>query len=129
MRKRSIGTTQVRALQVKQKKAKLQMQVGNNPYSYQGNGLQLRGHKFLNETDRNRGITVVTRWIVFSFMPLIPLGSYRVTKSAHDDGKPTIISKVPLQWDQVSMGWMRTGSVVILLACAWLWFRWWLMRQ
>jgi hypothetical protein len=56
MRKRSIGTKEVRSLRVTQKKAKLQ-RVNHNPYSYQGTGLRLRGHKFLNEADgkqRNR---------------------------------------------------------------------------
>jgi hypothetical protein len=123
MRKRSIGTKEVRSLRVTQKKAKLQ-RVNHNPYSYQGTGLRLRGHKFLNEADGNKGIAVVTRWIVFSFMPLMPLGSYRVMEPGHKSGKPTIISKVRLQWDQVLVGWMQTGSIVILLGCIWLWLRW-----
>jgi hypothetical protein len=65
MHRRSIGATEVRALRVKQEKTKLQMAVGHNPYDYRGSGLQLRGDKFLDETDRRRGITTVTRWIVF----------------------------------------------------------------
>jgi hypothetical protein len=125
MLKRSIGVTEVRSLQIEQEKTKLQMTVGHNPYSYQGYGLRLRGQKFLDEFDKSKGILVGTRWIVFLFMPLIPLGSYRMTKSAHNSNKPTIISKVQLQWDQVCNGWMQTGSVVILLGCLWLWFRWW----
>jgi hypothetical protein len=123
MHKRSIGTKEVRSLQIKQKKAKLQ-RVSHNPYSYRGTGLRLQGHKFLNEADRNKGIAVVTRWIVLSFMPLMPLGSYRVMELSHKNGKPTIISKVRLQWDQVLIGWMQTGSIVILLGCIWLWLRW-----
>jgi hypothetical protein len=113
MRKRSIGTKEVRSLRVKQKKAKLQARVGNNPYSYRGTGLRLRGDKFLTEADRNKGITVVTRWIVFAFMPLIPLGSYRVTRSIDGDSNPQIVSKVPLQWDQVLEGW-KTALLVML---------------
>jgi hypothetical protein len=130
MRKRSIGTRQVRSLRVEQKKAQLQARVGHNPYfSYRGIGLRFRGNKFLSEADKNKDIIVVTRWIVFSFMPLIPLGSYRVMESTDGDSDPTIVGKVRLQWDQVCNGWMQTGSVVILLGCAWLWFRWWIMRQ
>lgn len=74
MRKRSIGLKNVRALRGKQKKAELQTWVGNNPYFYTGVGLQLRGDKFLTESDRSKGITVVTRWIVLAFMPLVPIG-------------------------------------------------------
>ena len=55
MRRRSIGANEVKALRVKQEKTKLQMMVGHNPYDYRGSGLQSRGDKFLDETDRNRG--------------------------------------------------------------------------
>jgi hypothetical protein len=125
--KRSIGAKKVRSLRIKQRKTRLQ-RVNHNPYSYRGTGLRLRGHKFLNEADKNKGIAVVTRWIVFSFMSLIPLGSYRVMDSAQDNGKPTIVSKVRLQWDQVLTGWMQTSSVVILVVCLWLWLRWFAAR-
>jgi hypothetical protein len=125
MRKRLIGTRQVRSLRDEQEKAQLQARVGHNPYfSYRGIGLRLRGHKFLSEADKDKEIIVVTRWIVFAFMPLIPLGSYRVMKLNDRDSDPTIVGKVRLQWDQVCNGWMQTGSVVILIGCAWLWFRW-----
>jgi hypothetical protein len=130
LHRRSIGTRQVRFLRVEQKKAQLQARVGHNPYfRYRGIGLRLRGNKFLSEADKSKEIIVVTRWIVFAFMPLIPLGSYRVTESTDGDSNPTIVGKVRLQWDQVCNGWMQTGSVVILLGCAWLWFGWWIMQQ
>jgi hypothetical protein len=129
IQKRSIGMKEIRLLRAEQKKAKLQMEAGNNPYSYQGTGLQLRGHKFLSETDKDKGIVVATRWIVFSFLPLVPLGSYRVKESGDVNGKTVIVKKVKLQWDQVSNEWMKTGSVVILLWCAWLWFKWWVARR
>jgi len=127
MHERSIGAKEVRSLRIEQKKTRLQ-RVSHNPYSYRGTGLRLRGHKCLNEADKSKGIAVVTRWIVFSFMSLIPLGSYRVMDSTHDDGKPTIVSKVRLQWDQVLTGWMQTSSVVILVVCLWLWLRWFAAR-
>jgi hypothetical protein len=128
MHKRSIGPDEVRSLQVKQIKAKLQMGVGHNP-SDRGTGLSLRGHKFLTGADQEKEIIVVTRWIVFIYMPLIPIGSYRVKRSVKGGANPEIVEKVPLQWDQVANGWMQTGSVVILLCCAWLWFRWWAIRH
>jgi hypothetical protein len=118
MRKRSIGSKDVRALRVKQKKANLQTCVGNNPYSYQGTGLRLRGNKFLNESDRNKGITVVTRWIVFAFMPLIPLGSYRVKHPIDGNSKPEIIGKVALQWDQVFDGWKKAAIIILVFVSA-----------
>jgi hypothetical protein len=129
MRQRSIGPREVRSLRAEQMKTKLQLEVSHNPYSYRGSGLQLRGHKFLNELDKNREIYVVTRWVVFSFLPVVPLGSYRVKSIAEDSARQTFVGKVKLQWDQVASGWMQTGSVVILLWCVWLWLRWWLIRH
>jgi hypothetical protein len=118
MHRRSIGTTEVRALQKKQEKTKLQMTVGHNPYDYRGSGLQLRGDKFLDETDRHRGITTVTRWIVFGYMPIIPIGSYRVKRSVRDEKHPEIIGKVDLQWDQVLDGWKKTVMVFLAFVAA-----------
>jgi hypothetical protein len=116
MCRRSIGTRQVRSLRVEQKKAQLQTRVGHNPYfRYRGIGLRLRGNKFLSEADKNKEIIVVTRWIVFAFMPLIPLGSYRVMESTYGNSNPTIVGKVRLQWDQVCNGWFSGDFVRVCL--------------
>jgi hypothetical protein len=125
MRKRSIGANDVRALRVKQEKTKLQMMVGHNPYDYRGSGLQLRGDKFIDETDRNRGITTVTRWIVFCYMSIIPIGSYRIKRSANSGKNPEIIGKVNLQWDQVLAGWRRTALILLAVVGAVLILIWW----
>ncbi len=125
MSRRSIGSKDVRSLRVKQKKKKLQMQAGNNPYSYRGNGLQLRGDKFLNDTDKNRGITVATRWIVLGYMSIVPIGSYRIRRSVAGRDKPQIVGKVKLQWDQVFAGWKVTSLVLLAITCALLAFFWW----
>lgn len=111
LRKRSIGLKQVRTLRVEQKRIKLQTAANNSSF-YRGSGLRLRGNKFLTESDRNRGIAVATRWIVFAFMPLIPIGSYRIRR-VDEYGKPEIISKVPLQWDQVWRGWGFAAILVL----------------
>lgn len=110
LQRRSIDAKEVSALRVEQERVKLQT-AANNPYFYQGTGLRFRGKKFLTESDQRHGITVVTRWIVFAFMPLIPLGSYRV-KQPTGWGKTEIISKLPLQWDQVWKGW---GSALLVV--------------
>lgn len=110
MHKRSIGAAEVQSLRVRQSKAKLQMTAGHNPTD-RGTGLSLQGHKFLTEADREKGITVATRWIVFVYMPLIPIGSYRVRK--HLNATPEIVGQVPLQWDQVFEGWKKAALVVL----------------
>ena len=129
MRRRSIGSKDVRSLRVKQKRAKLQTWVGNNPYFYKGTGLRLRGDKFLTEADRNKGITAVTRWIVFAFMPLIPLGSYRVKYPSDGRSTPEIVSKVPLQWDQVFAGWKTALFAVLAMIGVILASIWWMANH
>ena len=114
MHKRSIGAAEVQSLRVEQMKTELQMSVGHNP-SNRGTGLSLQGHKFLTQEDREKRI-VVTRWIVFLFMPLIPIGSYRVKE--HLNAKPEIIGKVPLQWDQVLEGWKKAAIIVLGIVAA-----------
>ncbi|HXC97628.1 MAG TPA: hypothetical protein VNU92_18145 [Edaphobacter sp.] len=111
MRRRSMGANEIKVLRERQEKTRLQMMVGHNPYDYRGSGLQLRGNKFLGESDRHRAIATVTRWIVFLSMPTIPIGSYRVKK--HLNAKPEIIGKVPLQWDQVFEGWKKAATIVL----------------
>ena len=125
MHKRSIGAKEVKALRVKQEKTKLQMTVGYNPYDYRGNGLQLRGDKFLDETDRNRGITTVTRWVVFCYMSIVPIGSYRIKRSANSGKNPEIIGKVNLQWDQILAGWKRTALILLAVVGAVQILIWW----
>lgn len=125
MRRRSIGESEVRALRVRQEKTKLQMMVGHNPYDYRGSGVQLRGDKFFDEADKRRGITTVTRWIVFCYMSIIPIGSYRIKRSIKDEKHPEIVGKVNLQWDQVLRGWMITVLIVLAFVCTLLIFGWW----
>jgi len=125
MRRRSIGESKVRALRVTQEKTKLQMMVGHNPYDYRGSGLRLRGDKSFDEADKSRGITTVTRWVVFCYMPIIPIGSYRIKRSVKDEKHPEIVAKVPLQWDQVLSGWMTTALIVLAFVCSLLTFSWW----
>jgi hypothetical protein len=129
MRRRSIGANEIRALRERQEKAKLQMTVGHNPYDYRGSGLQLRGDKFLDETDRHRGVSTVTRWIVFFYMPIIPIGSYRIKRSANSGNNPEIIGKVNLQWDQVFRGWKTTALVLLAITCAFQLFDWWMISH
>ena len=115
MHKRSIGAAEVQSLRAEQMKTELQMSVGHNP-SNRGTGLSLQGHKFLTQEDREKRVVVVTRWIVFLFMPLIPIGSYRVKE--HLNAKPEIIGRVPLQWDQVLEGWKKAAMIVLGIVVA-----------
>ena len=127
MQRRSIGAKDVRSLRLRQKRAQLQARVGTNPNLGRGTRLEFRGHKFLTESDERKGVSAVTRWFVFSYMPLIPLGSYRAGAPKSGDPNPHIIGKIELQWDQVWEGWKRTAIIVslsVIFICGMvLWFR------
>lgn len=50
----------------------------------------------------------------FAYIPLIPLGSYRVVRSTKDDRNPKVTGKEKLQWDQVLDGWKRAAIIALL---------------
>ena len=124
IKRRKISSNVVRKEKLERKRAELQRNVGSNPYSVsRGTGLIFRGNKYLTNKEQQR-VMVKTRWLVIFWMSILPLGSYRIMEDDTDRGF-TVLKKERLQWDQVFTGWMQTGSVVTLLACIWLWLRWW----
>jgi hypothetical protein len=124
LRKRKITSHEVRQEKLHRKRSELQRNVGSNPYdAFRGTGLTFRGAKYLPNEGEHK-IAVKTRWLVISWMSIVPLGSYRIKEDDTRRGF-TVLRKEKLQWNQVLTGWMQTGSVVILLGCVWLWFRWW----
>ena len=59
--------------------AKLRANFGSNGmYSMAGIGVGFRGRTFLSPEDKAAGIALRTRWIIVLWIPLIPLGSYRI---------------------------------------------------
>jgi hypothetical protein len=124
LQKRQITPHEIRQEKLHRKRSELQRNVGSNPYDkFRGTGLIFRGTKYLPRQGKHK-IAVKTRWLVISWMSIVPLGSYRIEEDDTDRGF-AVLKKEKLQWDQVLTGWMQTGSVVILLGCAWLWLRWW----
>lgn len=107
-----LSTKDVNGMCLRQKEADLQIRVGSSPYD-RGTGLRFRGFKVLRKGDR--GVSATTRWIEFAYMPLIPIGSYSVVRSAKDDRNPKIIGKEKLQWDQVLEEWKRATILASLI--------------
>ena len=132
LRVRNISSSAVDAERHRQNRAALQARVGRNPYSKRkGFGLQFRGKTFLSEEDERHGIQIKTRWFVMLWMSVVPLGSYRVKPVANGakgyqliSKSYLIISKEPLNWEQVRSGWMVTASILLVVVCAPYWLRW-----
>ena len=80
------------------------------------------GTTWYGASDRERdGSYVVTEWIVFLFMPLIPLGSKRVWPMPKEQtawwkasvGNQFKVTRVPMNWSQVVKGYAVTAGIVL----------------
>ncbi|MES2393668.1 MAG: hypothetical protein V4555_18665 [Acidobacteriota bacterium] len=87
-----------------------------------GIGVGFRGRSFASEADREAKIELRTRWIVFLWVPLIPLGSYRIRRlkpviSARGKlaRKFELISQERLCWRQVLRMWAIAAAAVVAL--------------
>ena len=93
----------------------------NSMYLFSGVGVNFRGRDFKSESDQAAGIEMRTRWIVALWLPLIPLGSYRIRRSKRvaPDGRTKrvleLFSKEPLAWRQVFRMWSLTAAGIALM--------------
>jgi hypothetical protein len=100
---------------------KLQMKLTGNKYlHHRGTGIAFRGRKYASDEDERRGIQLRTRWLILCWIPLIPLGSYRLRY----DGMPSrfwqrqvfeAVSQEKLDWETVIRVWSLTASILLLL--------------
>jgi hypothetical protein len=98
MRRRSLGTNDAKELKDWEQKKILESKPARQRVIF-GYGVKFVGRKFLSDEDEHKGIFVATKFIVINYVPLVPIGSFRVLEA--NDGLPEIISKVPPQWNQV----------------------------
>jgi len=110
--------------------AKLHANFGSNGmYSMAGIGVGFRGKTFLSPGDKAAGIALRTRWIIILWIPLIPLGSYRikmlprqVTSRGRFARSFQIFSKEALSIKQVLKVYVISAIAVTLVFLA---FRFW----
>ena len=78
--------------------------------------IAFRGPRFLSVEDRSNGIECRTRWLSILWIPLIPLGSFRVhANPPRVVPRYEILSKVELNWAEVLRVWSIEASAVLLL--------------
>jgi|HubBroStandDraft_1064217.scaffolds.fasta_scaffold440229_1 hypothetical protein len=86
-----------------------------------GIGVAFRGRDFKSESDRVANIELRTRWIIALWLPLIPIGSYRIRRSKRvmPDSRTKrvleLFSKEPLAWRQVFRWWSLTAAGIVLM--------------
>ena len=84
-------------------------------FAYWGTGTKLYGNRDKNPSD---GSYVATKWITIFFLPIIPLGSYRVWKI--EDGKeitatPVYVhTKTQLRMKKVKLNWGQIFKTYIV---------------
>ncbi|MGA1983010.1 MAG: hypothetical protein ABSG84_11180 [Acidobacteriaceae bacterium] len=87
-----------------------------------GTGLFFFGKAYLNDADREANIQIRTKWIALRYVPLIPLASYRVKckeqrwKFFRWTSYERILQRVPLNWNQVLLTWLKEILFVALIA-------------
>ena len=94
----------------------------NSMLMMSGVGVGFRGRNFKSESDRAAGIELRTRWIIALWLPLIPIGSYRIRSSKRltSDGQTKrvleLFSKEALAWPQVFRMWSLTAAGIAAMA-------------
>jgi hypothetical protein len=88
------------------------------PFSFNGIGTRYYGHSDLSDS----GSYTATEWIVFLWIPIFPLRSWRVNRKRR--GIDTLlysdasyfVKRAPLNLRQVLLGYLATAMVVAPLA-------------
>jgi hypothetical protein len=102
---------------------------GQNGLFY-GCGAAFRGSFYASPEDRAANIETRTRWIVLFYVPLIPLGTYRLIRVKEMVSlrgqlvtRTALVSEEPLAWGQIARVWAI--SLLIAMTIVFL-CRWWI---
>jgi hypothetical protein len=97
------------------------------PLSRGGTGYIFFGRHYLTQADREANIQLRTKWISISYLPIVPLASFRF-KCKQQGWKffsctdQVVVSKVPLNWNQVFLTWLKASPFYLaILALLVLW--------
>lgn len=119
LRRRNLNASDLKRYEAQGERIKLREETTEKGSGGRGPGLLFFGRHYLNEQDRQANIQVRTKWFTLGGVPLVPLASYRFqcTGDAHnwlsDNGKQRVINRVPLNWEQVFLTWLKTAAVLI----------------
>ena len=89
------------------------------PSTFNGTGTMYYGEKDI-EPDKS---FVTTEWIVLFFVPIIPIGSFRVLETGHENiifGSSTqyLVRRIPLDWKQIRNVYAVSIGVIGLITVA-----------
>jgi hypothetical protein len=96
--------------------------------AYGGTGFFFFGRHYLTPADKESNIQLRTKWLAFSYLPLIPLASYRFKckqkgwKLFHWTDQ-VVLNRVSLNWDQIFLTCLKASPVyvaILIFFCMWL---------
>ena len=100
--------------EIENKKAKVQMRgnVSGSIETVNGTGMTLYG-----KMKQEYGTYIATKWLVFLFIPLIPIASYLVLNCQNTGifSKKYELVKVPMNWKQIGITYLITLSVPCII--------------
>jgi hypothetical protein len=131
LRRRNLDAGELKKYKAQGERIKLREEATEKGSRGRGPGLLFFGRRYLNEEDRKANIQVRTKWFALGGMPIVPIASYRFQCSdarvwSSRDGKQRVIDRVPLNWTQVLLTWLKMAIVlvlVILLAAGIIWYQ------
>jgi hypothetical protein len=120
--RRNLGHNDLKRYLAQGERTKLREEAKEKGFRGRGPGLLFFGRRFLNEADKEANIQVRTKFFALGGIPLIPIASYRFKCAGHrersltDDMDQRVINRVPLNWAQVFLTWIKAAIIMIVVA-------------
>jgi len=130
--RRNLGDGDLKRYVAQGERTKLREEAKEKGFRSRGPGLLFFGRRYLNDADRRANIQLRTKWFALGGIPLVPIASYRFKCTGSTgrwhlvDPDQRVIDRVPLNWTQVFLTWMKTAIfilIVCLLVVAFAWCR------
>lgn len=119
--RRNLGDGDLKRYVAQGERSKLREESKEKGFRYKGTGLLFFGRRFLNKADKDASIQLRTKFFALCWIPLIPIASYRFKCTGHrgwltDDINQRVITRVPLNWAQVFLTWIKTAIIIAIAA-------------
>jgi len=119
--RRNLGEGDLKRFVAEGEQMKLHEEAKEKGFRGRGPGLLFFGRRFINEADKEANIQVRTKFFALGGIPLIPIASYRFKCTGHRGrwfiygGNQRVINRVPLNWTQVFLTWIKTAVVIVVV--------------
>jgi hypothetical protein len=118
--RRNLDAGDLKRYKAQGERIKLREETTEKGYISRGTGLLFFGRRSLNGEDQKANIQVRTKWFALCWIPIVPIASYRFHCSeAHAwssrNGMQRVIDRVPLNWTQVLLTWLKMSIILVLL--------------